>query len=147
MKVSGFLRGFLCVLLAGLLVCTAALAGSVDLSGMTDDEVVELLADVNAEVARRGISKTAELSPGSYIAGRDVPPGRYILTCLAKGSDWGNLTVRPGGPSGSLDVWEVLAAPEKGEDPETVFITLNDGDELKCDVPFSLTIMSGVVFR
>ncbi len=41
----------------------------------------------------------------------------------------------------------VVSAPEEGEEPETIFITLGSGDELKSDVPFSLTIMPGAVFK
>ena len=41
----------------------------------------------------------------------------------------------------------IVSAPEKGADPETIFISLNEGDELKSGVPFSLTIMSGAIFK
>ena len=51
------------------------------------------------------------------------------------------------GGSGKLIIWEVVSAPEDGKEPETIFITLTDGDELKSGVPFALTIMSGAVFK
>ncbi len=44
-------------------------------------------------------------------------------------------------------LWNVVSAPENGADPETVFMTLNEGDELKSGTPFSLTIMSGAIFQ
>ena len=130
-----------------LLLVPVAIADTVDLSSMTDSEIVALLDQVNQEIANRGINKTAKLPQGSYIGGRDLPAGRYILTILAKGDDWGNLTVKSEEGSGKLILWDVVSAPENGEEPETIFITLNKGDELKCDVPFSLTIMSGAVFQ
>ena len=43
--------------------------------------------------------------------------------------------------------WEVVAAPEDGEKPESFFITLNPDDQLKSGVPFSLTIYAGVMFN
>lgn len=43
--------------------------------------------------------------------------------------------------------WEVVTAPEDGEEPESFFITLNPDDQLKSGVPFSLTIYAGVIFK
>ena len=64
---------------------------------------------------------------------------------MAVGDDWGNVTVY--NSAGKLVTWEVVSAPEKGQDPETIFITLSDGDKLESGVPFSLTIMSGAIFK
>ena len=147
MKVSGFLRRFVCLLAVILLLLPAALAETVDLSRMSNDEIVALLGEVNAEIVSRGIQKTANLSKGAYIAGRDIPVGRYTFTCLATGTDWGNVTVYADGGDGDLLVWEVMSAPKQGEEPETVFLNLKEGDELKSGIPFSLTITSGVLFQ
>lgn len=147
MKISGFFRRFMCVLLVCLLFLPAALADAIDLSGMSDDEIVALLTQVNDEVVRRGINKTATLPQGSYIGGKDLPAGKYIFVCQAKGDDWGNVTVKTEGGSGKLVIWEVVSAPAEGEEPETIFITLGEGDELKSGVPFTLTIMSGAIFK
>lgn len=147
MKVSGFFRRFLCLLTACLLLIPAAVADTVDMSAMSDDEVVALLTEVNEEIVRRGINKTAKLPQGTYYAGRDIPAGRYIFTCLAVGDDWGNVTVYSEGGKGRQLQWEVVAAPKEGEEPETIFVTLSDGDQLKSGVPFSLTIMSGALFQ
>ena len=145
--ISGFFRRFLCLLLISLLLVPFACAETVDLSRMSDTEVVELLNQVNAEIVSRGISKTAKLPQGAYIAGKDLPAGKYILTVMATGNDWGNVTVYSEGGKGRLLLWEVVTAPEAGEDPETIFVTLSEGDELKSGVPFSLTIMAGAVFQ
>lgn len=145
--ISGFFRRFLCLLLISLLLVPFACAETVDLSRMSDAEVVELLNQVNAEIVSRGISKTAKLPQGAYIAGKDLPAGKYILTVMATGNDWGNVTVYSDGGKGRLLLWEVVTAPEAGEDPETIFVTLSEGDELKSGVPFSLTIMAGAVFQ
>ena len=147
MRISVFCRRFLCVLLAVLLLVPAALADKIDLSAMTNDEIVELLNQVNAEIVSRGISKTAKLPQGTYIAGQDIPAGRYIFTCMATGDDWGNVTVYTEGGKGQQILWEVMAAPKDGQDPETCFITLNKGDQLKSGVPFALTVMSGALFQ
>ena len=145
--ISGFFRRFLCLLLVTLLLVPFACAETVDLSRMSDAEVVELLNRVNAEIVSRGISKTAKLPQGAYIAGKDLPAGKYILTVMATGNDWGNVTVYSDGGKGRQLLWEVVTAPEAGQDPETIFVTLSEGDELKSGVPFSLTIMSGAIFQ
>ena len=147
MKVSGFFIRFLCLVMAALLFVLPAMAETIDLSKLSDDEIVALLDSVNAEIVSRGINKTASLPQGSYIAGKDLPAGRYIFTCKATGDDWGNVTVKSEGGSGKLIIWEVVSAPAEGTEPETIFITLTDGDELKSGVPFTLTIMSGAVFK
>ena len=144
MRISVFCRRFLCCLLVCLLLIPSAFASSVDLSSMSDDEIVALLTQVNNEIVSRGINKTAKLTQGGYIAGKDIPAGRYIFTSLAKGDDWGNLTVKSDEGQGKLILWEVISA---SDDPETVFVTLNKGDKLESGVPFSLTIMSGAVFQ
>ena len=147
MKVSGFFRGFACLLAVLLLLVPAAVADTADLSALSDDEVIALLDKVNEEIVRRGINKTAKLPEGSYIAGNDLPAGKYIFTCLATGDDWGNVTVYSDGGKGKQILWNIVSAPENGEEPATMFITLNQGDELKSGVPFSLTIMSGALFQ
>lgn len=147
MRVSGFFHRFACLLLVCCLLFSAAVADTVDLSSMSNDEIIALLNEVNEEIVRRGINKTAKLPQGTYIAGNDIPAGRYVFTCLAVGDDWGNVTVYSDGGKGKQILWNVVAAPEDGQDPTTIFITLNEGDQLKSGVPFSLTIMSGALFQ
>ena len=148
MKLTGIIfRRLFCALLVTLFLVPAACADSVNLSSMTDAEIIALLEQVNQEIVSRGINKTAKLPQGVYIGGKDIPVGKYILTVQAKGDDWGNLTVKSDEGSGQLILWEVVSAPTDGEEPETIFITLNKGDKLDCSVPFSLTIMSGAVFQ
>ncbi len=147
MKVSGFFHRFVCLLVVCLLLIPVAVADTVDLSSMSNDEIITLLDEINGEIVRRGINKTAKLPQGTYIAGSDIPAGRYIFTCMAVGDDWGNVTVYSDGGKGKQILWNVVAAPEDGEEPTTIFITLNEGDQLKSGVPFSLTIMSGALFQ
>ncbi len=140
-------RRLSCLLFVCLLLGSVAFANGFDLSSLSDAEIVDLLNKVNAEIVSRGINKTAKLPQGAYIAGKDIPVGKYIFTVMAVGDDWGNVTVYSEGGKGKQLLWEVVSAPEKGQDPETIFITLNEGDQLKSGVPFSLTIMSGAIFQ
>ena len=137
-----------CTMILSLLATSIfAIAEGFDLSKLSNDEILELLDQVNNEVVKRGLNRTATLAKGAYIAGRDIPIGSYVYTCLATGSDWGNVTIYSEMGNGKQLMWHVVAAPEKDEAPETIFITLNEGDQLKSGVPFSLTAGSGIVFR
>ena len=145
---------YLLVLAVMICGCFCACAEEIDLDGLSDEQIVELLQKVTEEMVRRGIEKSAKLPQGTYIAGRDIPCGRYVWTCLAKGNEWGNLTVYAHwvlAQTTKFDakqlLWNVVSAPDEGEEPDTVFLTLNEGDELRSGVPFSLTIMTGIVFR
>lgn len=142
-----FLRVGACLLaLMMMLSTTTCNAEGINLSKMSDEEIVALLQEVTNEMVRRGIEKTAKLAQGTYIAGIDFPCGKYMYTCLAKDDDWGNVTVYSDHGNGQRILWEVVTAAEEGEEPDTIFLNLNEGDQLKSGVPFSLTIMTSVKF-
>ena len=143
-----FLRVGACLLaLMMMLSTTTCNAEGINLSKMSDEEIVALLQEVTNEMVRRGIEKTAKLAQGTYIAGIDFPCGKYMYTCLAKDDDWGNVTVYSDHGNGQRILWEVVTAAEEGEEPDTIFLNLNEGDQLKSGVPFSLTIMTSVKFN
>ncbi len=148
MKQNRFVRVVASLLLLAVVFCSVhAAAEEIDLSKLTDDEISVLHDQVTKELVKRGIEKTATLPKGAYIAGVDIPAGKYMFTCLAKGEEWGSVTIYSEQGKGKQLMWEVVSAPGEGEEPETIYITLNEGDELKSGVAFSLTIMAGIVFR
>ncbi len=131
-----------------MMACSGfSMAEGIDISTLGDDELVALMARVQEEIVARHIQGTANLAGGTYIVGKDIPAGSYIYTCLASGKDWGNVTIYSDKGKGDQLFWEVVAAPEDGEEPESFFITLNPDDQLKSSVPFSLTIYAGVTFK
>lgn len=113
-----------------------SLAEGIDISTLSDDALVALMARVQEEIVARHIEGTANLAGGTYIAEKDIPAGSYIYTCLASGKDWGNVTIYSEKGEEGQQFWEVVAAPEDGEEPESFFITLNPDDQLKSGVPF-----------
>ena len=131
-----------------IMACSSiSLAEGIDISTLSDDELVALMARVQEEIVARHIEGTANLAGGTYIVGKDIPAGSYIYTCLASGEDWGNVTIYSKKGEGDQLFWEVVSAPEDGDEPESFFITLNPDDQLKSGVPFSLTIYAGVMFK
>ena len=127
-----------------------AWADTIDLSGYDDTALVELLRQGQQEIVDRNIEKTAELPSGKYIGGRDIPAGTFIWTCMAQGEDWGNVTVyslEDDGSYGDQKFWDVAGAPEEGEEVDSFIITVDEGDELESQIPFSLTIYAGPKFQ
>ena len=136
------------VMALALTICAGtALAEDIDLGALSDGEIMALRDRIQEEIVARHIEATATLSGGAYIAGRDLPAGSYVFTCLATGDDWGNVTIYSKKGEGRQLFWEVVSAPEEGQPPESFFITLNEDDQLKSGVPFSLTVYTGVVFK
>lgn len=131
-----------------IMTCSSfSMAEGIDISTLSDDELVALMTRGQEEIVARHIEGTANLAGGTYIAGKDIPAGSYIYTCLASGEDWGNVTIYSEKGEGDQQFWEVVVAPEDGEEPESFFITLNPDNQLKSGVPFSLTIYAGVMFK
>lgn len=131
-----------------IIACSSiTMAEEIDISTLSDDEIVALMAQVQEEMVARRIAGTANLTSGTYIGGKDIPAGSYIYTCQASGDDWGNVTIYADKGEGNQLLWEVVGAPEDGEEPESFFITLSPDDQLKSGVPFSLTIFTGATFK
>jgi len=130
-------RGIALILVLAVLLGFGAAAEEIELAHLSDEQVVALMRRVQEEIAARHIEKTATLTSGLYIAGKDIPAGSYVYTCLATGDDWGNVKIYS--EEDKRLFWKALSAPDAGEAPETFFISLKSGDRLKSDVPFSLT--------
>ena len=143
------MRKLMAVLLALIIIACSSLtlAEEIDISTLNDDELVAFMAQVQEEIVARHIQRTANLAGGTYIAGKDIPAGSYIYTCMASGSDWGSVTIYSEKGEGDQLFWEIVSAAENGEEPDSYFITLNPDDQLESGVPFSLTIYAGVVFE
>ena len=117
-------------------------AESIDLSAFSDDEIVELMSRIQDELIKRHIPKTANLSKGSYLVGREIPAGTYIYTCLREDDRWNGLISVY---TDSTKQTEVLSASVPKD--KTTIIYLEEGNILYSDENFSLTITGGIVFQ
>lgn len=119
---------------------------STDLSGYSDSELLTLLAEVQAEIAARKIEKTANLTAGTYIGGRDIPVGNYILTAAGSEDEHGIVSLRS--VNDPLDDYpSKLYEHKHGDDVYSVFVTIEEGDTLIIPFPYTLTISAGVMFK
>ncbi len=75
------LKKFLALILClTLIVSSVALAEMMNFGTMTDDDLVLLLNQLEAEIAARGIDTSALIYAGTYVVGKDIKAGQYILT-------------------------------------------------------------------
>ena len=142
------MKKLLCVLAAACLLLGAAgaFAEAPDFSAMSDDELIAQLAALQSEIVARDIEKTAALTAGTYIGGRDIPAGDYILASAGEEGDAGIVSLRSvNDPEDEYPskLYEFNFASEG----YTVYITVEEGDELVVPYPYTLTVSAGVKFE
>ena len=147
MRISVFCRCFLCCMLVSLLLVSAALADVPDLSGLTDDEIVELLGKVNEELVSRGISKSAVLPAGKYIAGKDLPAGSYIIVCKTDDNHHGIVWAAAATDDLNNQYPSLLYEHVSFNCEEQFRITLDEGGILNLPFTATLTVSPGLLFK
>lgn len=119
---------------------------TLDLTVYTDDALLALLAEVQGEIVNRKIEKTAQLTAGSYIGGRDIPVGTYILVAAGTEDEHGIVSLRS--VNDPVDDYpSKLYEHKMGDDVYSVFVTIEEGDTLILPFPYTLTISGGVMFK
>lgn len=119
---------------------------TLDLTVYTDDALLALLAEVQGEIVNRKIEKTAQLTAGSYIGGRDIPVGTYILAAAGTEDEHGIVSLRS--VNDPVDDYpSKLYEHKMGDDVYSVFVTIEEGDTLILPFPYTLTISGGVMFK
>ena len=97
---------------------TALAEGGMDLSGMTDEELLALRQAIGAELAARGVFAEGqdEIYPGMYEVGKDIRAGDYLFTLRESTRTWVEL--------------RIFGSPEEyreDEDPEQEYVTSDLG--------------------
>ena len=72
------------ILAALMLMAMPALAEELDPSEMTLDELVKLHTLIHNELVKRIDDNRAMIYTGDYLAGTDIKPGVYLITCTKK---------------------------------------------------------------
>ena len=126
-----------CLLAAPMAFASAE--NTTDLSLLKDEQLVALLVEVHIE-------KTASLTAGTYIGGRDIPAGSYILSTAGTEDEFGIVSLRSvndpadGYPSKLYEL-------KDGDDSYSVFVRIEEGDTLILPFPYTLTISGGAKFK
>ena len=137
---------FLIVCLLAVPVAFASAEDAADLSSLNDEQLVALLAKVQSEIVARHIEKTASLTAGTYIGGRDIPAGSYVLATAGTKDDYGIVSLRSVNDPAE-EYPSKLYEYKDGDDIYSVFVTIDEGDTLILPFPYTLTISSGVKFK
>lgn len=133
----------ICLVAASSMV---AFAQSGDISVYSDSELLALLEQVQAEIAARHIEKTASLTAGTYIGGKDIPAGSYVLTTAGTEGSCGIISLRS--VNDEADDWpSKLYEFQQGNALYSVFVSIDEGDTLILPFPCTMTISSGLMFR
>lgn len=127
----------LIVLIASFLFVSCASA--LDLSSVSDDELMKLPAQITAEQIARGLVKSADIRAGKYRIGTDIPAGAYVIKNNGKYSM--NIFVQNafGEYTYNLALWST------GE--ETGRIELNEGDILDINGDIILSVFTGITWN
>lgn len=141
------MKKLLCICVTTLVLIgipVAYAAGIIDFSAYTDEELITIIEELNTELVARGIGKTATISPDTYLVGRDIPTGKYVLTNDTEDTAY-YLIYKDNSQSykdnEALDRGNLYAGKE-------CFIVVEEGQVLTTrHQPLKLTISAGVVFE
>lgn len=149
MKSKSFGKLFICFLIISLLSISflPALAETLSLSQYTDDEILDLLTQIQAEIASRGIEKTATLPAGRYVGGKDIPAGSYIMLCKTDANHHGIVWLSAAKDDLENEYPSKLYEHISFDREETFYIDVEEGGILNVPFIVQLTISGGIMFR
>ena len=147
MRISVFCRWLICCLLVCCLLIPAAQADTIDLSGLSDEEVIELLDKINAELVSRGIEKSATLPAGKYVGGKDLPAGVYIITCKTDDDHHGIVWVSAAADDLNSQYPSILYEHVSFNSEEQFRVTIEEGGILNLPFTATLTISPGLLYK
>lgn len=73
------MKKLLCLILVMLIIGCGALCEAIDISGLSDAELLELKQQVDNAISERLFSAGRLFPAGKYIVGVDIKPGKYII--------------------------------------------------------------------
>lgn len=123
-------------------------ADGMDLSVYDDVALTELLMQVQEEIVVRGIGRTAMAPAGTYVCGRDIPVGKYILTSDGTQMNAHGIVEWTRYYDSERKEYEHLYYEHwKGDEAYSVYLSLQEGDVLELPFMHALTITPGILFR
>ena len=137
--------GIWIIVMALVLSTCIGYAIDLDLSGYTDEQIIELNSLVNQELVNRKIEKHAKIDPGKYLVGVDIPVGTYIFRSADTSEE--RIFVQVFNNDESM-INNNMAAYFRLDAEKTEFrVHLIDGNMLYLDKPIYIYIFTGIVFE
>lgn len=118
----------------------------IDLAPLTDEELRLLLAQVESEFVARGLAGTALLPGGTYVGGRDLPAGAYVISNDGSWPDiqGGYLVLKP---VAEVEAELQLNTYVVSDDVYSYYIRICEGDVLVLPYPHMVSIYTGLTFQ
>lgn len=85
------MKKVLCFILALVLTVTPVFAAEIDLSSLSDEELVDLQERVMEELDNRSVLTAVPLTQGNYVVGTDIAAGQYIFTPVPSDDSYGGV--------------------------------------------------------
>lgn len=141
------MKKVLCLLVALMLIGSIALAETMDLGSMTDEELLALKVQVDQSISDRGLIQEFQITAGIYIGGVDIKPGRYMLTATEVND---MVSIGLGKDADSLHNDEGILFMDseyfnKGDEPKTYSLSIAEGNVLVIKAKGSMTIKKAEV--
>lgn len=76
------MKRFILILVCLTLLCAVANADTIDLSGMTYDELVELVDEAQKMIMFSDYWQEVEVPQGEYVIGEEIPEGKWVITAF-----------------------------------------------------------------
>ncbi len=131
-----------------LMMAANGSAEGLDLSAYDDAALAALLTQVQEEVAERGIERTATAPAGTYVCGKDIPAGKYILTSDGTQTNaHGIVEWTRYFDAERKDYDHLYYEHWKGDEAYTVYLSLLEGDVLVLPFTHTLTMTPGIQFQ
>ena len=126
---------------------TSQTSMSIDLSKLSDEEIISLNKKIQEEIVSRNIEKSATLLHGTYYVGTDLPAGSYTVYAKADANDsiifyvYADDTHRANSES---RFHEYVGREEE----KTWAVSLNEGEVVTFDSgEITLTVSAGIKFQ
>ena len=140
------MKKLLSVILAALILTSAAALAEVDLSGMSYAELLALRNQVQQELITRPEWKEVTVPPGLWTVGEDIPAGSYTLTKALK-RDSGNVCVWGKDKDDYKSDGGLLLNTTLGSNREMLGkVVLKDGNKLEIQCTVIMSPVKGLGF-
>ena len=123
------MKKFLCLVFVVALLSTVALAESLDISSLSDDDLLALKTQVDQAISDRGLITETLLPSGHFTAGVDIAPGTYVVHVPGKNQHNARLSIyaQKDDLENGEPIYERFISSQTDE---YLYIALNEGNVL-----------------